>query len=121
MFRSYIVTLLITLYLGGCSSFNFPGVYKLRIQQGNVITQQMIDRLKPGMSKSQVKFVLGNPLINDSLEIERWDYVYTIQISGGELNKQMLSVFFEEDRLTYFVGNYLPSEQVEGNVTEENS
>ena len=72
----------------------------------------MIDRLKPGMSKSQVRFVLGNPVLVDPLTKERWDYVYTIQVSGEEINKQILSIYFEENKLTHFFGNYIPSREV---------
>ena len=73
----------------------------------------MIDRLKPGMSKSQVRFVLGNPVLEDPLTRERWDYVYTIQVSGEKLVKQILSIYFEENKLTHFFGNYVPSEQIQ--------
>ena len=73
----------------------------------------MIDRLKPGMSKSQVRFVLGNPILQDPLTKERWDYVYTIKVSGEELKKQTLSIYFEENKLTHFFGNYVPSEQIQ--------
>lgn len=50
--------------------------YRTEVQQGNVITQDMIDKLKPGMTKSQVRFVLGTPLIIDAFHPERWDYIY---------------------------------------------
>ena len=75
----------------------------------------MIDRLKPGMSKNQVIFVLGNPVLEDPLTKERWDYVYTIQISGEKLNKQILSIYFEKDKLSHFFGNYVPSENIKQN------
>jgi len=75
----------------------------------------MIDRLKPGMSKNQVIFVLGNPVLEDTLTKERWDYVYTIQISGEKLNKQILSIYFEKDKLSHFFGNYVPSENIQQN------
>ena len=51
------------LLLSACSSLEFPGVYKLTIQQGNIVSQEMVDRLKPGMTRSQVQFVLGNPVL----------------------------------------------------------
>ena len=115
MFRLNFIAIICSVLISGCSNFSFPGVYKLRIQQGNVITQQMIDRLKPGMSKSQVRFVLGNPVLEDPLTKERWDYVYTIQISGEKLNKQILSIYFEKDKLSHFFGNYVPSENIQQN------
>ena len=98
------------MFATGCSSFRFPGVHRITIQQGNVITQQMIDKLKPGMTKSQVRFVLGNPVVDDSLDREQWDYVYSIQISGGIVIRKTLSVHFIEERLSYFKGDFVPSE-----------
>ena len=115
MLRLNFIAIICSILISGCSNFGFPGVYKLRIQQGNVITQQMIDRLKPGMSKNQVIFVLGNPVLEDTLTKERWDYVYTIQISGEKLNKQILSIYFEKDKLSHFFGNYVPSENIQQN------
>ena len=115
MLRLNFIAIICSILISGCSNFGFPGVYKLRIQQGNVITQQMIDRLKPGMSKNQVRFVLGNPVLEDPLTKERWDYVYTIQISGEKLNKQVLSIYFEKDKLSHFFGNYVPSENIQQN------
>jgi outer membrane protein assembly factor BamE len=115
LFRLNFIAIICSILISGCSGFGFPGVYKLRIQQGNVITQQMIDRLKPGMSKNQVRFVLGNPVLEDPLSKERWDYVYTIQISGEKLNKQILSIYFEKDKLSHFFGNYVPSENIQQN------
>ena len=96
--------------LGACSTFRFPGVHRITVQQGNVITQQMIDKLRPGMTKSQVKFVLGNAVIDHGLENERWDYVYTIQIAGGNTIRKVLALYFVEDRLSYFSGDFVPSE-----------
>lgn len=104
--------LLLALALSGCSTFRFPGVHRITIQQGNVITQQMIDKLRPGMTRSQVRFVLGNAVIDDGLDADRWDYVYTVQIAGGQQIRQLLSIYFVEDRLSYFEGDFLPSEEL---------
>ena len=70
------------LALAGCS---FPGVYKIDIQQGNVVTQDMIDQLRPGMTRRQVRFIMGNPLLVDTFHANRWDYLYSLQPGGGEL------------------------------------
>jgi len=85
------------------------------VQQGNVISQSMIDRLKPGMTKSQVRFVLGNPVIDDSLDENRWDYVYTVQVAGGETQRQGLILFFLDNKLSYFESDLLPTENEESN------
>ncbi len=115
MIRTSFILLLIAA-LSACSTLRFPGVHRITIQQGNVVTQQMIDRLKPGMTKSQVKFVLGNAVIDDPLEANRWDYIYTIQPPSGELIRKLLTVYFVEERLSYFVGDFLPTEENEASV-----
>jgi len=52
-------------------------VHKLDIQQGNVVTQEMVDKLRPGMTRAQVRYVLGTPLVTDSFHQDRWDYFYS--------------------------------------------
>ncbi|MFW9606369.1 MAG: outer membrane protein assembly factor BamE [Pseudomonas sp.] len=92
--------------LAGCS---FPGVYKIDIQQGNVITQDMIDQLRPGMTRSQVRFIMGNPLITDTFHANRWDYLYSIQPGGGPRQQERVSLTFDRnDRLMGLSGNFLP-------------
>lgn len=109
LFRIIIIFTLLAAVVA-CSSLRFPGVHRITIQQGNVITQQMIDKLRPGMTRRQVRFVLGNPVIDDSLDRDRWDYVYTIQIADNPRFQRLLSVYFVEERLSHFEGGYLPSE-----------
>lgn len=72
------------LALAGCS---FPGVYKIDIQQGNVVTQDMIDQLRPGMTRRQVRFIMGNPLIQDTFNTNRWDYLYSLQPGAVNVSK----------------------------------
>ena len=106
----YPFGLAVVLALSACGSLEFPGVYKLTIQQGNIVSQEMIDRLKPGMTRSQVQFVLGNPVLADSFERDRWNYVYTIDIPGQSIIERELIIVFENDRLLRFEGDYTPSE-----------
>ena len=106
----YPFGLAVVLALSACGSLEFPGVYKLTIQQGNIVSQEMIDRLKPGMTRSQVQFVLGNPVLADSFERDRWNYVYTIDIPGQAIIERELIIVFENDRLLRFEGDYIPSE-----------
>lgn len=106
----YPLALIAALLLSACSSLEFPGVYKLTIQQGNIVSQEMVDRLKPGMTRSQVQFVLGNPVLADSFERNRWSYVYTIDIPGQTIIERELIIVFEDDRLLRFEGDYTPSE-----------
>ena len=106
----YPFGLAVVLALSACGSLEFPGVYKLTIQQGNIVSQEMIDRLKPGMTRSQVQFVLGNPVLADSFERDRWNYVYTIDIPGQAIIERELIIVFKNDRLLRFEGDYTPSE-----------
>lgn len=90
----------------------FPGVYKIDIQQGNVITQEMIDQLKPGMTKRQVQFVMGTPLIRDTFNQNRWDYVYSLQPGGKTRQQESVAIYFEDDLLSRFEGDYLPGQSL---------
>ncbi|MCY1286722.1 Outer membrane protein assembly factor BamE [compost metagenome] len=94
------------LALAGCS---FPGVYKIDIQQGNVVTQDMIDQLKPGMTRRQVRFIMGNPLITDTFHANRWDYLYSIQPGGGQRLQERVSLMFDNnDQLIGLAGDFMP-------------
>jgi len=74
--------------------------YRMEIQQGNYISQQMVDQLKPGMSKEQVRFVLGTPLVTDIFHGDRWDYIYFREASRtAKPERRRLSVFFKDERL----------------------
>ena len=94
---------LITGLLASCSYLKFPGVYRITIQQGNVITQEMIDQLKPGMTKRQVRFVLGTPLIDDPFVVDRWDYHYSYTNPRAKTFNHSVTVVFVNDSLTDLV------------------
>src|SRR6185312_6070323 len=105
--RARIITLAVLL-LAGCSSV--PSLlYKIEIQQGNVITQEMVNKLKPGMTRSQVRFALGSPLISDAFHDNRWDYVYRLEQKGRLVEQRKLTVFFEDDKLVRTDGSFSPS------------
>ena len=100
------------LVLSSCNnigSMDFPGVYKISIPQGNIITQEMVDQLRPGMTKRQVIFVMGTPLVRDPYHQDRWDYVYNFQPGGGERGQERLSVLFENDQLVSLSGDFEPT------------
>ena len=105
--------LAVALFLGSCSTFHFPAVHKITIQQGNVVTQAMIDKLRPGMTKSQVRFVMGNPIVKDPLNTNRWTFYYSIQIGGGPTIRRELQLYFVDDRLSYFEGDFAPTKNKE--------
>lgn len=105
-------TALIALLLSAalCVACSLPRVYKLSVQQGNVITQEMIDGLKPGMTREQVAFVMGQPVIRNPFDESRWDYVYTLRVPGFLDETVKMSLFFTDDLLTHFTGDFKPSE-----------
>ncbi len=85
--------------------------YQVEVQQGNVVTREMIDKLKPGMSKSQVRFVLGTPLIVDAFHADRWDYVYLYKKTRDAPGQtQRLTVIFEGDAMKRIEGDVAASE-----------
>ncbi|MEW6314710.1 MAG: outer membrane protein assembly factor BamE [Pseudomonadota bacterium] len=104
--RNYL--LLVTLWLAGCSGVPLLTPYKIDIQQGNVVSQDMVDKLKLGMSKAQVRYILGSPLIADPFHAERWDYVYLFQKGDGGGEQRKLTVMFEEDKLRTVSGDTAP-------------
>jgi outer membrane protein assembly factor BamE len=80
--------------------------YRIEIQQGNFISQETASRLKLGMSKDQVRFVLGTPLITDTFHADRWDYVFRRQKANSrDLEQRRLAVFFEDGKLTRIEGD----------------
>ena len=100
---------LIFLFLAACSSTSFisylPEPYKLDIQQGNVITQDMMAKLKPGMTKAQVRFILGSPPVTDMFHANRWDYVYILKAGSKAKEERKLTLFFDNDQLTRVAGD----------------
>lgn len=110
--RMLLLTAVFTsLILSGCSLKRprLPRVHKLTVQQGNVINQDMIDKLKPGMTRSQVAFIMGEPVMRDSFNDNRWDYVYSIELPGVFSTTQTVSLFFVDEQLAYFTGDMVPS------------
>ena len=106
--RAKILTLLVLLLVAGCSSV--PSLlYKIEIQQGNVITQEMVDKLKPGMTRAQVRFALGSPMISDAFHDNRWDYVYRLEQRGQLIEQRKLTAYFEDDKLVRTDGTFAPS------------
>ena len=106
--------ILLALLLAGCSASTIPlSPHKIDIQQGNYVTQDMVDKLKPGMTRAQVRFALGTPLVVDLFRNDRWDYVYVYQKGGAVTEHRRLAVFFKEDRLDRVEGDVVPARPVE--------
>ena len=108
--RSTISTLLSCLiissvfFLAGCS---FPGVYKINVQQGNIVTQDMLDKLRPGMTKRQVHFVLGNPVVTNLFNETQESFLYTYQKAGGETVSQNIKVYYPDNVFERYEGDLL--------------
>lgn len=93
--RTILINLLflIILPLSGCS------VYKVDVQQGNVLEQEQLEKLKVGMKKNQVIFLLGTPLLTDPFHKNRWDYVYAFKPGGKKIASKSLTLFFDGETL----------------------
>ncbi|MFT5720207.1 MAG: outer membrane protein assembly factor BamE, partial [Motiliproteus sp.] len=100
------VTILFSVLTGlqGCTFF--PGVHKIDIQQGNRITQEDVDKLELGMSHNQVKYILGTPMITDTFNQTRWDYLYSLRTGGDHTTQKRLTLFFKDELLTEITGDY---------------
>ncbi|MGE0623528.1 MAG: outer membrane protein assembly factor BamE [Pseudomonadales bacterium] len=110
MRMAILTAVFLSLILSGCSLKRprLPRVHKITVQQGNVITQDMIDKLKPGMSRSQVAFIMGEPVMRNSFDDNRWDYVYSIELPGVFSTTQVVSLYFVDEELAYFTGDLAP-------------
>ena len=116
--RILLITLAVTC-LSACGFVGFPGVYKIDVEQGNIVTQEMADQLKPGMSRRQVRFIMGTPLIEDTFNQDRWDYPYVKRNGLNVLSESLLTVVFEGDTLVTVRGDYLPPAWSEQSSTED--
>ncbi len=93
-------SLSINLLLSACA------VYKIDVQQGNVVTQEMIAQLQWSMPAQKVRFIMGTPLIIDVFHPKRWDYVYSFQPGGGKRVQRHIALFFDDnDRLIKIKGD----------------
>lgn len=100
--------LALALALAACSADKLPGVYRIDVQQGNVVKQEDVNKLEIGMTKRQVLFVLGTPLVVDVFHENRWDYVFSFQPGGGERTQQRVTLLFADDRLMRIEGDLQP-------------
>lgn len=109
LLATLLAGLFTVLTLSGCG--NFLRVYKADLDQGNVVTKEMVDKLKPGMTPSQVRYVLGTPMITDTLNPKRWDYLYAYvpgtyarKANLQPVDNRRLTVWFENGVLSKFEG-----------------
>ena len=113
------IAIIASFLLHGCGSYNIgdgitraldkvPLVYRPTIQQGNVVTQEAINRLEPEMTKRQVRFVLGSPMMVDVFHQNRWDFIFTEGLGSTPTEIKRVALFFEDDRLLRIEGDIRP-------------
>ncbi len=106
--------LLILPFLAACSNTpqvtNYLSPYRIDVRQGNFVTQEMVAQLKPGLTREQVKFVLGSPLVADMFHVDRWDYVYRFRPGSGEVQQRRMTVFFVDNKLSRVTGDVVADE-----------
>lgn len=107
-FNQILCLLLCTASITLLSGCGIPGIYKIDIQQGNVVTQDMVDQLRPGMTTRQVRFIMGTPLIQDTFHPDRWDYLYSMESGHSDRVQERISLTFEDNRLTGLTGDFTP-------------
>jgi outer membrane protein assembly factor BamE len=83
---------------------NLPFVYKMTVQQGNILTESMVNQLELGMNRSQVQYLLGTPLLTDMFHRDRWDYIYTIRRGHNQMESTRLTLWFQDDQLSSVEG-----------------
>lgn len=121
IFISLISSFIIAMpLLSGCSSL-LPEPHKIDIQQGNRVKAEDLAKIKPGMNKEQVKFVLGTPLLQDTFHLNRWDYLFYLKPGAHDPRQSRVSLFFEGDELVKIdTRQYQPEKQyLDGENGEE--
>ena len=110
-------TLLVSLFcaitlmsISACGLVGFPGIYRINVEQGNIIDQEKVDKLKIGMSRRQVRFILGTPMLEDSFNTDRCDYTHTIRNGNKSILDENLTVFFEGEKLIRISGDFTPTQ-----------
>ncbi|MDQ3189735.1 MAG: outer membrane protein assembly factor BamE [Pseudomonadota bacterium] len=88
----------------------FLGPYRPDVHQGNIITKEMVEQLRPGMTREQVRFMLGTPLLVSEFHKDRWDYAYYLNPRKGAVQNRKLTVFFKDNKLDTFNSDTMPEE-----------
>lgn len=98
--RKVVIFFSLSLLLSGCSWSNFPLLYKPNIQQGNILPPERVSAVKVGMNQDEVSYLLGNPVLENTLANESTVYVYTLKKGKGTMSEELLLLTFDHDRLT---------------------
>ncbi len=97
--------MLSALFLAACNTDKIPGVYRIDIQQGNDVSQEMINQVEVGMTKAQITYLLGTPLLIDTFHPDRWDYIYSYHPGNGNRQQRHITLFFSDDTLDGIKGD----------------
>ena len=97
-----VITLLLSVLL--LSSCSIPRIFQVVISQGNLVDQEMLDKLEIGMTESQVKFVMGTPLISDTFYPNRWDYFTSVTQGENSYTNQKITLYFKDNKLVSWEG-----------------
>lgn len=98
------------LSLAACgNNFGFPGVYRINVEQGNVVTDEMVEQLRPGLNRRQVRYIMGTPLVEDAFHSDRWDYRYLLRNGNETLSTTQLTLWFDGDELIRAEGPDAPT------------
>ena len=101
IFKQFFSSLIILLLIFSCS---LPRVYEVVISQGNLIDEDMMEKLEIGMTESQVKYVLGSPLISDTFTPNRWDYYTSVTQGNKKFTEKKITLYFEDKKLVSWEG-----------------
>lgn len=110
-----------SLTLTACSTvLSYLPVYTIDIQQGNIVDQTMVDQLRPKMTKRQVLYILGSPMLTDVFHQKRWDYLYSEQRSGKEREQKKITLFFDDaEQISGIQGDFKPGQAPQFKTTVE--
>lgn len=106
-----LLVALAVLLLAGCGSLRFPGVYRIDIEQGNIVDDAMFGKLREGMTEAQVRFVMGSPQLTDPFEPGRWVYLYQLRRGTGEITRNRIELWFVDGVLSRWEGKPLPESE----------
>lgn len=111
LLKRFFPQIVLVCAIGGCANLGLPTpsvpfVHKIDVQQGNVVSQEMVAQLRLGMNRKKVRFVMGTPIIKDTFHAARWDYIYTYYEGGGGTERRLVTAVFNDDnKLIALEGN----------------
>jgi outer membrane protein assembly factor BamE len=120
-FAGLLILAVVAVGSAGCSSVAnyvppFLSAYRPDVQQGNIVTAEMTENLHPGLTRDQVKFILGTPLLASAFHLDRWDYVYYLRRRNGEIQSRRLTVIFNGNKVESIAHDTMPPETMADNL-----